>query len=215
MASCAPKPVKQQFMQFICQSLVRLVCTDQGGHLRLPCALPTTCSYFWLVLCRSAGLEMAPCAAHPYPLQAASRRLYIKTFLHEPPTVTCTGFSSGPVFCYTASSYIWLGACRSVSSSALEMASCAAQPDQPQAASHGLQIKAFLHSLFWDICNASAGLLQAPWSLASAVRLIGGYSLWFGAIGGENVPLIEALHLLLHALPIPEVGTLSRLTRNL
>ena len=51
----------------------------------------------------------------------------------------------------------------------------------------------------------SAGLLQRPWVLATAAKLIGNYSLWFGALGGEEVPLTGALQLLLQALPVPEV----------
>lgn len=96
-------------------------------------------------------------------------------------------------------------ACRCVSNSALEMASSS---DEPEASAYANHIRAFLDGLFRHLCSGGeqAGLLQQPWVMASVVRLIGNYSLWFGATGGEDVPLTGALQVLLKALPVAEVS---------
>ena len=91
------------------------------------------------------------------------------------------------------------------------MASRSANSDQPQASAQGEQIRAFLDGLFRHLCTgpAQSGLLQQPCVLATIVRLIGDFSLWFGAIGGDDVPLTGALQLLLQALPVAQVGRSS------
>lgn len=52
---------------------------------------------------------------------------------------------------------------------------------------------------------AQAGLLQQPWVMATTVRLVGDYALWFSNLGGPEVPLEAALQLLLQALRVPQV----------
>ena len=71
-------------------------------------------------------------------------------------------------------------------------------------------IRAFLSSLFGQLCTgqgslSQTGLLQQPWVMATAARLVGDYALWFSKLGGSDVPLEGALRLLLEALQMPQV----------
>ena len=89
------------------------------------------------------------------------------------------------------------------------MASADASPEQPQANGHQT-IRAFLSSLFGQLCTgqgslSQTGLLQQPWVMATAARLIGDYALWFSKLGGPEVPLEGALRVLLQALLLPQV----------
>ncbi|KAA6422701.1 MAG: hypothetical protein FRX49_07236 [Trebouxia sp. A1-2] len=102
-----------------------------------------------------------------------------------------------------------LFAIRCVSSSILEMASSDASPDQPQANAHQQTVRAFLSSLFGQLCAGQGsfsqkGLLQQPCVLASAARLIGDYAMWFSRLGGPEAPLEGALRLLLQAMVPPQ-----------
>ncbi|DBA84873.1 TPA: hypothetical protein ACH3X1_005892 [Trebouxia sp. C0004] len=98
-----------------------------------------------------------------------------------------------------------LFAIRCVSSSILEMASSDASPDQPQENAQQQTIRAFLSSLFEQLSAGQSsfsqtGLLQQPWVLATAARLIGDYAMWFSRLGGPEAPLQGALRLLLQAM---------------
>ena len=100
--------------------------------------------------------------------------------------------------------------CRCVSSSILEMASSDASPDQPQANAQQQTVRAFLSSLSGQLCAgqgsfSQTGLLQQPWVLASAARLIGDYAMWFSRLGGPEAPLEGALRLLLQAMLLSQV----------
>ena len=100
--------------------------------------------------------------------------------------------------------------CRCVSSSILEMASSDASPDQPQANAQQHTVRAFLSSLSGQLCAgqgsfSQTGLLQQPWVLATAARLIGDYAMWFSQLGGPEAPLEGALRLLLQAMLRPQV----------
>ena len=84
--------------------------------------------------------------------------------------------------------------------------------DNHQAPTHGHQqnIRAFLGGLFGQLCTgqghlSQTGLLQKPWLVATAARLIGDYALWFSTLGGPEVPLEGALRLLLTTLKMPQV----------
>ncbi len=104
---------------------------------------------------------------------------------------------------------VWLD-CRCVSSSILEMASSDASPDQPQANAQQQTVRAFLSSLFGQLCAglgsfSQTGLLQQPWVLASVARLIGDYAMWFSRLGGPEAPLEGALRLLLQAMLLSQV----------
>ena len=104
---------------------------------------------------------------------------------------------------------VWLE-CRCVSSPILEMASSDASPDQPQANAQQQTVRAFLSSLFGQLCAgqgsfSQTGLLQQPWVLASAARLIGDYAMWFSRLGGPEAPLEGALRLLLQAMLLSQV----------
>ena len=105
------------------------------------------------------------------------------------------------------------GSRRCVSTSVLELAEVS---DNNQAPSHGHQqnIRAFLGGLFGQLCTgqghlSQTGLLQKPWLVATAARLIGDYALWFSTLGGSEVPLEGALRLLLAALQMPQVQFLQ------
>ncbi len=105
--------------------------------------------------------------------------------------------------------HAWLD-CRCVSSSILEMASSDASLDQPQANAQQQTVRAFLSSLFGQLCAgqgsfSQTGLLQQPWVLASAARLIGDYAMWFSRLGGPEAPLEGALRLLLQAMLLSQV----------
>lgn len=104
---------------------------------------------------------------------------------------------------------VWLD-CRCVSSTILEMASSDASPHQPQANAQQQTVRAFLSSLFGQLCAgqgsfSQTGLLQQPWVLASAARLIGDYAMWFSRLGGPEAPLEGALRLLLQAMLLSQV----------
>lgn len=99
---------------------------------------------------------------------------------------------------------------RCVSSSVLESASPDSQ-DQSEEGSHQQNNRALLSSLFRQLCSGQGqltqtGLLQQPWVMATAARLIGDYALWFSNLGGPDVPLEAALKLLLQALTMPQAA---------
>lgn len=82
--------------------------------------------------------------------------------------------------------------------------------DQAAAGSDQQNTRALLSSLFRQLCSGQGrltqtGLLQQPWVMATAARLIGDYALWFSHLGGPDVPLEAALQLLLEALRMPQV----------
>ncbi len=90
------------------------------------------------------------------------------------------------------------------------MASSDASSDQPQASAQQQTVRAFLSSLFGQLCAgqgsfSQTGLLQQPWVLASAARLIGDYAMWFSRLGGPEAPLEGALRLLLQAMLLSQV----------
>lgn len=81
---------------------------------------------------------------------------------------------------------------------------------QAEAGSDQQNTRALLSSLFGQLCSgqgqlAQTGLLQQPWVMAAAARLMGDYALWFSHLGGPDVPLEAALQLLLEALRMPQV----------
>ena len=82
--------------------------------------------------------------------------------------------------------------------------------DQSEEGRHQQNTRALLSSLFGQLCTgqghlSQAGLLQQPWVMATAARLLGDYALWFSNLGGPEVPLEAALQLLLQALRLPQV----------
>ncbi len=92
----------------------------------------------------------------------------------------------------------------------LELSSSSFPLDQSLASRHQESIRAFLSGLFGQLCTgqgslSQTGLLQQPWVMATAARLIGDYALWFSKLGGPEVPLEGALRLLLEALKMPQV----------
>ena len=98
---------------------------------------------------------------------------------------------------------------RCVSSSVLESSSVDSH-DHSEEGRHQQITRALLSSLFGQLCSgqghmAQAGLLQQPWVMATAARLVGDYALWFSNLGGPEVPLEAALQLLLQALRVPQV----------
>ena len=98
---------------------------------------------------------------------------------------------------------------RCVSSSVLESSSVDSQ-DQSEEGRHQQSTRALLSSLLGQLCSGQgqltqSGLLQQPWVMASAARLMGDYALWFSNLGGPEVPLEAALQLLLQALRVPQV----------
>ncbi len=99
------------------------------------------------------------------------------------------------------------------------MASSDASPDRPQANAQQQTVRAFLSGLFGQLCAgqgsfSQTGLLQQPWVLATAARLIGDYAMWFSRLGGPEAPLEGALRLLLQAMLLSQVR-LSQLRLSL
>lgn len=98
---------------------------------------------------------------------------------------------------------------RCVSSSVLESSSADSQ-HQSEEGRHQQSTRKLLSSLFRQLCSRQGhlfetGLVQQPWVMATAVRLVGDYALWFSHLGGPEVLLEAALQLLLQALRVPQV----------